>query len=40
MGGAMNLLGSALARFADLFEAHVREGRCPVHRGFAKRGAA
>lgn len=32
MGGAMAPLASALARFGDLFEAHL-EGGCPVHGG-------
>lgn len=40
MGGAMSPLGTALARFSDLFEAHVREGCCPIHRDFANGRAA
>jgi NADH-quinone oxidoreductase subunit F len=40
MGGAMNPLGSALTLFADLFEAHVNDGCCPVHRDFAEGRAA
>jgi hypothetical protein len=38
MGGAMSPLGTGLARFGDLFEAHVREGCCPIARQY--KGAA
>jgi len=40
MGDAMSPLGTALARFADLFEAHVREGCCPIRRDFTRGRAA
>lgn len=40
MGGAMSPLASALARFGDLFQAHVRQGCCPVHRDFPPAGTA
>ena len=36
MGGAMSPLGTGLARFGDLFEAHVREGCCPVAREYGR----
>ncbi|ATX64846.1 complex I 51 kDa subunit family protein [Roseinatronobacter bogoriensis] len=39
MGGAMAPLGSGLARFGDLFEAHVREGCCPIAREYGRSAA-
>jgi hypothetical protein len=39
MGGAMAPLGTGLARFGDLFEAHVREGCCPIARDFGRAAA-
>ena len=35
MAGAMNPLASGLARFSDLFEAHVTGRGCPLHGGHA-----
>jgi NADH-quinone oxidoreductase subunit F len=39
MGGAMSPLGTGLARFRDLFEAHVREGCCPIARDHGRAAA-
>ena len=39
MGGAMSPLGTGLDRFGDLFEAHVREGCCPVARDHGRAAA-
>lgn len=39
MGGAMSPLGTGLVRFGTLFEAHVREGCCPVARAHGKAAA-
>jgi len=39
MGGAMAPLGTGLSRFGDLFEAHVREGCCPIARDHGRAAA-
>jgi NADH-quinone oxidoreductase subunit F len=39
MGGAMAPLGTGLTRFRDLFEAHVREGCCPIARDYGRAAA-